>query len=109
MSQTLQSVLCITTNKYLVHVLVVLLHARFSVVGPYTFSIGRHFFSGSSLYRKYYRTSRYDEKFLNVQLQFIRKKKNFAARLVKSGYKRGGTGMGSPSKITIMNSTEILL
>ena len=30
----LQSVLCITTNKYLVHVLVVLLHARFSVVGP---------------------------------------------------------------------------
>ena len=31
MSQTLQSVLCITTN---VHVLVVLLHARFSVVGP---------------------------------------------------------------------------
>ena len=30
----LQSVLCITTNKYLVRVLVVLLHARFSVVGP---------------------------------------------------------------------------
>ena len=29
MSQTLQSVLCITTNKYLVRVLVVLLHARF--------------------------------------------------------------------------------
>ena len=56
-SQTLQSVLCITTNKYLVRVLVVLLHARFSVVESYTFSIGRHFFFGSSLY-KYYRTSR---------------------------------------------------
>ena len=39
---------------------------------------------------------------LNVQLQFIRKKKNLAARLVKSGYKRGGTGMGSPSKILTM-------
>ena len=37
MSQTLQSVLCITTNKYLVRVLVVLLHARFSVVGPIPF------------------------------------------------------------------------
>ena len=36
---------------------------------------------------------------LNVQLQFIRKKNIFAARLVKSGYKRGCTGMGSPSKI----------
>ena len=36
---------------------------------------------------------------LNVQLQFIRKKIFFAARLVKSGYKRGGTGMGSLSKI----------
>ena len=34
MSQTLQSVLCITANKYLVQVLVVLLHVRFSVVGP---------------------------------------------------------------------------
>ena len=34
-SQTLQSVLCITINKYLVRVLVVLLHARFSVFGPY--------------------------------------------------------------------------
>ena len=33
-SQTLQSVLCINTNKYLVRVLVVLLHACFSVVGP---------------------------------------------------------------------------
>ena len=28
-----------------------------------------------------------------------KKEKNVAARLVKSGYKRGGTGMGSPSKI----------
>ena len=36
---------------------------------------------------------------LNVQLQFIRKKNIFAARLVKSGYKMGCTGMGSPSKI----------
>ena len=34
MSQTLQSVLCITTNKYLVCVLVVLLHARFNVASP---------------------------------------------------------------------------
>ena len=49
-SQTLQSVLCITTNKYLVRVLVVLLHACFSVrCQSYTFSIGRHFFFGSSL------------------------------------------------------------
>ena len=31
---------------------IVLLHARFSVVGPIP-SIGRHFFVGSSLYRKY--------------------------------------------------------
>ena len=39
----LPSVLCITTNKYLVRALVVLLHAHFSVVSP---TIGRHFFSG---------------------------------------------------------------
>ena len=54
MSQTLQSVLCITINKYLVHVLVVLLHARFSVVGPIPFLLAAIFFSvhpyiGSSL------------------------------------------------------------
>ena len=46
MSQTLQSVLCITTNKYLVRVLVVLLHARFSVVGPIPFLLAAIFFSG---------------------------------------------------------------
>ena len=46
MSQTLQSVLCITTNKYLVHVLVVLLHARFSVVGSIPFLLAAIFFSG---------------------------------------------------------------
>ena len=40
----LQSVLCITTNKYLVHVLVVLLHARFSVVGPIPFLLAAIFF-----------------------------------------------------------------
>ena len=45
MSQTLQSVLCLTTNKYLVHVLVVLLHARFSVVGPIPFLLAAIFFS----------------------------------------------------------------
>ena len=45
-SQTLQSVLCITTNKYLVCVLVVLLHARISVVSPIPFLFGRHFFPG---------------------------------------------------------------
>ena len=45
MSQTLQSVLCISTNKYLVHVLVVLLHARFSVVGPIPFLLAAIFFS----------------------------------------------------------------
>ena len=45
MSQTLQSVLCITTNKYLVHVLVVLLHARFSVVSPIPFVLAAIFFS----------------------------------------------------------------
>ena len=43
MSQTLQSVLCITTNEYLVHVL---LHARFSVVGPIPFLLAAIFFSG---------------------------------------------------------------
>ena len=46
MSQTLQSVLCITTNKYLVRVLVVLLHARFSVVGPIPLLLAAFFFSG---------------------------------------------------------------
>ena len=46
MSQTLQSVLCITTNKYLVHVLVVLLHARFNVVGPIPFLLAAFIFSG---------------------------------------------------------------
>ena len=44
MSQTLQSVLCITTNKYLVYVLVVLLHACFSVVGPIPFLLAAIFF-----------------------------------------------------------------
>ena len=44
MSQTLQSVLCITTNKYLVRVLVVLLHARFSVVSPIPFLLAAIFF-----------------------------------------------------------------
>ena len=43
-SQTLQSVLCITTNKYLVRVLVVLLHARFSVVSPIPFLLAAIFF-----------------------------------------------------------------
>ena len=46
MSQTLQTVLCITTIKYVVHVLVVLLHARFSVVGPIPFLLAAIFFSG---------------------------------------------------------------
>ena len=46
MSQTLQSVLCITNNKYLVRVLVVLLHVRFSVVGPIPFLLAAIFFSG---------------------------------------------------------------
>ena len=46
MSQTLQSVLCITTNKYLVRVLVVLLHARFSVVSPIPFLLAAIFFPG---------------------------------------------------------------
>ena len=77
MSQTLQSVLCITNNKYLVRVLVVLLHARFGVVGPipfllaaiflgghpYNINIGKYgstsYNIGSTTYRKYYRTSRY--------------------------------------------------
>ena len=45
--ETLQSVLCIkTTNKYLVHVLVVLLHVRFSVVGPIPFLLAAFFFPG---------------------------------------------------------------
>ena len=46
MKQTLQSVLCITNNKYLVRVLVVLLQARFSVVGPIPFLLAAFFFSG---------------------------------------------------------------
>ena len=46
MSQTLQSVLCITTNKYLVRVLVVLLHACFSVVSPIPFLLAAIFSSG---------------------------------------------------------------
>ena len=46
MSQTLQSVLCITTNKYLVRVLVVLLHACFSVVNPIPFLLAAIFFLG---------------------------------------------------------------
>ena len=46
MSQTLQSVLCITTNIYLVHVLVVLLHACFSVVSPIPFLLAAIFFPG---------------------------------------------------------------
>ena len=58
-SQTLHSVLCITTDKYFMCVLVVLLHARFSVVGPIPFLLAAFFFPGSSLYRKYYRTSQY--------------------------------------------------
>ena len=41
-----ESVLCITTNKYLVRVLVVLLHARFSVVGPIPFLLAAIFFPG---------------------------------------------------------------
>ena len=72
MSQTLQSVLCITTNKYLVHVLVVLLHARFSVVGPIPFLLAATFFFGSSLYRKYYRTSRLLLLLLLLLLFFVR-------------------------------------
>ena len=43
--EMLQSVLCITTNKYLVHVLVVLLHARFSVFGPIPFQLAAILFS----------------------------------------------------------------
>ena len=46
MSQTLQSVLCKTTNKYLVRVLVVLLHSCFSVVSPIPFLLAAIFFSG---------------------------------------------------------------
>ena len=46
MSQTLQSVLCITTNKYLVRVLVLLLHACFSVVSPIPFLLAAIFFPG---------------------------------------------------------------
>ena len=39
----LQSVLCIATDKYLMRVLVVLLHARFSVVGPIPFLLAAIF------------------------------------------------------------------
>ena len=46
-SQTLHSVLCITTDKYLVHVLVVLLHARFSVVSPIPFLLAAIFPPGN--------------------------------------------------------------
>ena len=42
----LQSVLCITTNIYLVHVLVVLLHARFSIVSPIPFLLAAIFWGG---------------------------------------------------------------
>ena len=42
----LQSVLCITTDKFLVRVLVVLLHARFSILGPIPFLLAEKFFSG---------------------------------------------------------------
>ena len=45
-SQTLQSVLCIKSNKHLVHVLVVLLHARFSVVGTIPFLLAAIFSPG---------------------------------------------------------------
>ena len=46
MSQTLQSVLCITTDIYLGRVLVVLLHACFSVVSPIPFLLAAIFFPG---------------------------------------------------------------
>ena len=46
MSQTLLSVLCTTINKYLVRVLIVLLHARFSVVGLIPFLLAAFFFPG---------------------------------------------------------------
>ena len=42
----LQSVLCITTDKYLVCVLVVLLHACFSVVGPIPSILAAIFLTG---------------------------------------------------------------
>ena len=45
-SQMLLSVLCITTNKYLLCVLVVLLHARFSVISPIPFVLATFFFPG---------------------------------------------------------------
>ena len=54
-SQTLQSVLCITTNKYLVRVL---LHARFSVVGPIPFLLAAFFFRVIPI-----RTCRYTERY----------------------------------------------
>ena len=43
----LQSVLCITIYKCLVRVLVVLLHARFSIVGPIPFLLAAIFFPGN--------------------------------------------------------------
>ena len=46
------------TNRYSVRVLVVLLHVRFRVVGPIRFVLAASFFFRSSLYRKYYRTTR---------------------------------------------------
>ena len=58
---TLSELKLIIINKYLVHVLVLLLHARFSVVGPIPFLLAAIFFLGPSLYRKYYHTSRYHE------------------------------------------------
>ena len=45
-SQTLWNVLCITANKYLVRVLVVLLNAHFSVVGPIPFPLAAIFGGG---------------------------------------------------------------
>ena len=42
----LQSVLCINTDKYLVRVLVVLLHALYSVVGPIPFLLAAIFLGG---------------------------------------------------------------
>ena len=45
-SQTLQSVLCITTDEHLVRVLVVLLHVRFCIVGPIPFLLATIFLPG---------------------------------------------------------------
>ena len=43
-----QSVLCINTNKYLERVIVVLLHVRFSFVGPIPFLLAAIFWGGHS-------------------------------------------------------------